>query len=337
MFSVLPSLCFCFQGAGLGGGEGYGRPQRPGKHSGAFKFDTVPAPIKDNAATRGKFTVVDGTVDPNSPGLSPLNDGILPDSEDQPDNNFFFTGDGGRLALDLGTAIDIKQVNTYSWHPTSRGPQVYKLYISDGKAADFDKAPSGVDPRTVGWKFVADVDTRQKQDPSGGQFGVSIADATAPSIGHARYLLFDVSPAEPDNVDGNTFYSEIDVIDKNELLGALPATQPGDQANANSPYDIIINTDEVPDMKAYADHLRPILEKWYPILVKLLPSNGYTAPKRFTITFRKDKPGVADTSGTRRSTVPPTGSSSIPMTKGPSSTRWCTWSSSTIPAAIPAG
>jgi hypothetical protein len=33
--------------------------------------------------------------------------------------------------------------------------------------------------------------------------------------------------------------------------------------------------------------------------VDTLPSEGYTAPKRLSVTFRKDKGGVADTGGTR--------------------------------------
>lgn len=32
-------------------------------------------------------------------------------------------------------------VNTYSWHPSTRGPQVYKLYASDGAAQTFNPKP----------------------------------------------------------------------------------------------------------------------------------------------------------------------------------------------------
>jgi hypothetical protein len=263
-----------------------------------FKFDTVPSPSKDDAATQGKFTIVDGEQDENGGGLESLNDGLVPDEADQPDANFFLAGNGGRLLLDLGSEIDIKQVNTYSWHPNTRGPQVYKLYISDGTAQDFDAKPRrGLEPEKRGWKFVTAVDTRPKQGPMGGQYGVSITDSTG-SIGHARYLLFDIAITERDDPFGNTFYSEIDVIDKSELLADVPATGPADPGDGSSPYQIVINTDEVPEMKPWADQLRPILEKWYPILVKSLPSPGFTAPRRFTVTFRKDKPGVADTAGT---------------------------------------
>ncbi len=42
-----------------------------------------------------------------------------------------------------------------------------------------------------------------------------------------------------------------------------------------------------------------MVKEWYPKIVQLLPSEGYEAPKTFSIMFRQDKGGVADTSGTR--------------------------------------
>ena len=100
-----------------------------------FKFKTVPAPAKTNAATKANFTIVDGERDENGGDLDALHDGKLPTEEDQPSENFFFNAgtDGGRLLVDLGAALELKQVNTYSWHPGTRGPQVYKLYASDGE------------------------------------------------------------------------------------------------------------------------------------------------------------------------------------------------------------
>src|SRR5688572_17149399 len=93
---------------------------RPG-----FNFKNVPAPARDDAATAARFIVVDGERDGNGGGVDKLNDGRLPSEEDRPAENFFFRAgsDGGRLLLDLGKTIGIKQVNTYSWHPGVRGPQ----------------------------------------------------------------------------------------------------------------------------------------------------------------------------------------------------------------------
>lgn len=65
-------------------------------------------------------------------------------------------------------------------------------------------------------------------------------------------------------------------------------------------YEIVIDSSETPELKDWIEtKLRPTLEKWYPIIVESLPSEGFTAPDKFTVTFKKDMRGVADTSGTR--------------------------------------
>jgi hypothetical protein len=181
-----------------------------------FKFHKIPPPARDDAATRAKFTIVSGQPDANANDPDRLHDGQVPDWEDEPGRNFAFaTGDGGRLLVELDGAIDIAEVNTYSWHPSTRGPQVYKMYASDGSAQTFDPKPGeGTDPLTCGWTLVATVDTRPKQGDPGGQYGVSISDTNG-SIGHYGYLLFDISRTENDDDWGNTFYSEIDVVERN--------------------------------------------------------------------------------------------------------------------------
>src|SRR5947209_5532783 len=95
----------------------------------AFKFDHVPSPVKENAATRAKLELVLGRADRGSPGLKALTDGMLPENDDDPAANFFFQAgsDGGRFRFDFGGAIEIAQVNTYSWHSDTRAPQVYNL------------------------------------------------------------------------------------------------------------------------------------------------------------------------------------------------------------------
>jgi hypothetical protein len=63
-------------------------------------------------------------------------------------------------------------------------------------------------------------------------------------------------------------------------------------------YTITIDTSEVPELAEWAEKHRPTFEKWYPIIVGYLPSDGYTAPRELTITFR-NMDGVAYASGTR--------------------------------------
>jgi hypothetical protein len=180
-----------------------------------WKFKSVPSPSHDDAASKARVLIVDGQADGNSAGVGALTDGILPNSDDQPRQNFFIApGSGGaRILIDLSRVIDVAQINSYSWHPGARGPQVYRVWISDGAAANFNEAPkANLDPRTCGWKVLATVDTRPNDEANdGGQWGVSIGDASG-SLGKFRYLLFDCYITEAADDFGNTFYSEIDVI-----------------------------------------------------------------------------------------------------------------------------
>src|SRR5438105_1479727 len=95
-----------------------------------FHFKNLPAPSKDDAAAKAKVSIVEGERDPNSGDVERLIDGQLPTDADAPDDSFFFNegSDGGRFLIDLRKPIQIKEINTYSWHPNTRGPQVYKLY-----------------------------------------------------------------------------------------------------------------------------------------------------------------------------------------------------------------
>ena len=180
-----------------------------------FKFRRVPSPARNDAATKATLTLVDAEVDGNSADIYALTDGQLPDAEDQPRRNFFLnTGTGGgRLRMDLGSVIAIAQINSYSWHSGSRGPQVYRVWASDGTDPNFNAEPKGtIDPAKCGWKSIAIVDTRTDEE-DGGQYGVSIVDASG-TLGSFRYLLFDLYPVEVADGSGNTFYSEIDVVAK---------------------------------------------------------------------------------------------------------------------------
>ena len=177
-----------------------------------FKFRNIVSPSKDDAAARAKLTLIDGDLDQGSAELSAFTDGRLPRDEDEPGSNVYFRAgsSGGRFRMDFGSAIDIAQVNTYSWHPSSRGPQLYKLYAADGSDPKFNPDPKrGVDPSSCGWKFIALVSTLPDRGEDGGQYAASVSD-----LGRHRYLLFDIYVTELYDNWGNTFYSEIDVIRK---------------------------------------------------------------------------------------------------------------------------
>ena len=181
-----------------------------------FKFKNIASPVKNDVASTAKLTLIDGELDQGSAELTALVDGRLPSDEDEPGANVFFRAgsSGGRFRMDFTTPIEIAQVNTYSWHPDTRGPQLYKLYAADGSERGLNLDPKrGVDPASVGWKLIALVSTLSNEDDEGGQYAASVSD-TSGSLGKYRYLLFDCYITEFHDNWGNTFYSEIDVIGK---------------------------------------------------------------------------------------------------------------------------
>jgi len=177
-----------------------------------FKFRNIASPSKDDAAANAKLTLIDGDLDQGSGSLATLVDGRVPADEDEPGGNVFFRAGstGGRFRMDLTTSIEIARINSYSWHPNSRGPQLYKVYGADGSEPNLNLDPKrGVDPATCGWKLIALVSTLPDKGEDGGQYAATITD-----VGKHRYLLFDVYVTELYDQWGNTFYSEIDVIRK---------------------------------------------------------------------------------------------------------------------------
>jgi hypothetical protein len=214
-----------------------------------FKFERVPSPATDDAGAKAKRIIADGEMDQNAGSVGALTDGLLPRDEDEPGSNFFFDAGtpGGRFVLDLGGVIDIGQINSYSWHPNTRGPQVYTLYVSDGSNPKFQAAPGhGVDPIAVGWTRLTAVDTRPPVgNEGGGQYGVSIADSRG-SLGRYRYLLFDCAATETFDDYGNTFYSEIDVVAR-KAPALQVAPRPRQQADAEAKGDGWKEMRQMPD------------------------------------------------------------------------------------------
>ena len=133
-----------------------------------------------------------------------------------------------------------------------------------------------------------------------GQCGVSISDTTG-TIGNYRYLLFDIAPTETDDTFGNTFYSEIDVVELNAPVE--PALSAGDPPlvvhTADGYCEISIDTSKEPALKEWAEQkLAPAIVEWYPKIVAMMPSDGFNAPKKFSVVIQPVN-GVAFTSGTR--------------------------------------
>ena len=65
-------------------------------------------------------------------------------------------------------------------------------------------------------------------------------------------------------------------------------------------YVITIVSTEAPDLCGWVENkLRPAVKEWYPKLVEMLPSEGYEAPEKVTITLDRDAKGVAYASGNK--------------------------------------
>jgi hypothetical protein len=272
-----------------------------------FKFEKVPPPSRTNVTAKARLLLIAGERDENGGELGVLRGGSLPESDDQPEANFFFRAgtEGGRVLMDFGAVIPLTHVNTYSWHSNTRAPQVYKLYAADGKADGFNARPGTGDPTQAGWKRLASVDTRPASGEPGGQYGVSLSDSTG-SLGEYRYLLFDISRTESDDAFGNTFYSAIDVA------AAPGAAFPPGFAEADTEAAFVthspdgycrisVDTSHYPSLKDWAElKLAPALAEWYPKIATLLASDGFEPPKSLKVTLQ---PGPLDnpaaTSGTQ--------------------------------------
>jgi hypothetical protein len=176
-----------------------------------FSFSALPPPSNNDLSYR--ITVVDGQLDSNAAKPECLLDGEIPNGPDDPRRALFFapSTDGGRLLVTLEQAQEIKQINTYSWHQSTRAPQVYTVYAYVGtgtpQPADLVRTKK---IEQQGWKKVIDVDTRTTQG-SFGQHIASIVDKTG-SLGTYRYLLFDLHRTTECSPFGNTFFCEVDIV-----------------------------------------------------------------------------------------------------------------------------
>ena len=179
-------------------------------------YDKVPPPSATDAATNAIFTSVDGTPVQPENAIDRLHDGLIQTEADQPRHSFYYETATleGRLKIELPRTMPIASINTYSWHKSDRGPQVYELFGSDGSSPRFNASPTiGIDPTQCGWVHIASVDTRPKSGPIGGRYAVSVSHRSG-TVGNFRYLLFEMFPTETRDPYGHTLYGEIDVIER---------------------------------------------------------------------------------------------------------------------------
>lgn len=199
----------------------------------AFHFPSIEPPSRedfvDQQQGRARATVAKGSLLvhrsvplASSGPVEALLDGRGQSGQDAPRESVYFDNksEGGMILLDLGSAMSVTKVNTYSWHQNQakidnrlRAQQQYVLYGFAG-----DVPPSTDEPlEAAGWSRIARVNTDEffgvaTRLDRPAQQACSITSA-AGSLGRFRYLLWDVKPSRlPDfKILNHTFYGEFDV------------------------------------------------------------------------------------------------------------------------------
>ena len=196
-----------------------------GDGTAAFRFPTIEPPSAVDHADQSQGLAVlscrRGELNGRSGPLDVLRDGKGQSRADAPEESLFFrTDEAGLLLLDLGTALPITRINTYSWHQdhgsdTNRIRATQKFYLYGSAEA----APPGTNGPLAeqGWVLLGRVNTDEffnvsqpRTRPE--QQATSIA-APRGAIGTYRHLLWDVRPTRSgvQTVEDSTFYGEIDV------------------------------------------------------------------------------------------------------------------------------
>ena len=129
---------------------------------------------------------------------------------------------------------------------------------------------------------------------------MAITDSTGP-LGKFRYLLFDISQTKDRDPFGNTFFSEIDVLNADappptEIATPKPIQVAFDAAEGK--YTFTVDLTNAPDLEEWVDlELKPVVREWYPKIVTLLPSEGFEARAKVLLRFRTDMRGTPASAG----------------------------------------
>lgn len=201
-----------------------------GEGTTAFRFPTIEPPsskdFADKQSGHATIRVVQGELKRkpgNSGSAEVLLDGRGQQRQDAPDQSAFFReGTAGSFLVDLGQAISITKINSYSWHQhyfdqthRHRATQRFTLYGFAG-----DELPDlTLPPRKAGWTRIARVNSDKFFDVDEplerpAQQACSIASARG-EIGRFRYLLWVTKRT--------TFFGEFDIFGSPESETASSA------------------------------------------------------------------------------------------------------------------
>lgn len=200
-----------------------------GDETAAFRLPSIEPPSSSDAAdvsqgrasvllVKGKLAVTK-TVRSAPPEV--LLDGHAQTRPDSPEESVYFAdNEDGLLLMDLGRAISIARINSYSWHQNGmsadqrvRAAQKFTLY---GYAGD-EPPPTDGRLTDAGWTLIARVNSDEffrvaEPIDRPAQQACSISAARG-AVGQYRYLLWELQALQdPITRDTNpTFYGEIDI------------------------------------------------------------------------------------------------------------------------------
>ena len=131
--------------------------------------------------------------------LPRLNDGEVAQHDDDTKRCVWYDNEG-RFYVNLGKSLELRRVNTYSWHRSNRAPQYFSLWGSNEKRMPSPAIKKG---EHEGWTLIAVVNTRDLG--AGGIHGSSVTGLNRP-CGPFRYLLWVA-----EDMGQGTFITEIDI------------------------------------------------------------------------------------------------------------------------------
>lgn len=194
-----------------------------------FKFANIPPPSDSDYADlrQGNATLsTDSGKRSGAPTIEALIDGKGQSHGDEPVESVVFGGNlNGSVIFDLGKAVPVSRIVTYSWHQSdwdgklhTRSNQNYTVWGFEG-----DRRPVFSDnPARDGWKKITSIHTDDSLGTGSStdrppQIACSIESFTG-TIGSYRFLYFDLAATGLEAEDGNaqknlshTMYGEIDI------------------------------------------------------------------------------------------------------------------------------
>lgn len=85
------------------------------------------------------------------------------------------------------------------------------------------------------------------------------------------------------------------------LLLAPACVYANDQPQDAAPTEVkvIVDTSEVPELKAWGENAAKLIQEWHPQIAEMLLQEGFTPTHEIHVVFKKDMDGVAHTIGNR--------------------------------------